>query len=305
MSFGLAARATTAAASLLVLGCASAPVWYDANPMFAVHVWGGFVENPASPADPQRAVVLIDASQSMRAPTPPGPSRVEVARTAASRFVLELPEDASVRVSDIGFGGACAPPRPLGHSAPGTDRIVLAGSLAGREAGAEGSIAQGLVSLAGSLGRGHEATRVVAFTDLNDSCGGDLCAAATALESAGASLDLVVIGEAQVPDCVGAMTRSRGTTDLPATLGERPIPFRVLLDGAVAVEGRVGDAPVEIPAAPVTLVVDLDPPLLLGPMRISPDTVTRLEILDFPHATPPVREWRWEALLVDADPEKS
>jgi hypothetical protein len=302
VSRGLVARATLAVAPLLVLGCASAPVWYDANPMLGVYVWGGFVENPASAADPQRAEVLIDGSASMQKPTRAGPSRVEVAHTAAARFVLELSEDASVRVSDIGSGGACEPPRPLGSSAPGEDRAALVGSLADVEAGAEGSIAQSLVALAGSLGRGHEATRVVAFTDLEDACGGDLCAATAALEAVGASLDLVVIGDAKVPDCVGATKRSLGTTDLPATLGEHPIPFRVLLNGAVAVKGLVGNAPIEIPADPVTVIVDLDPPLSIGPMRHAPDSVTRLEVLDFIHLTPPLREWRWEARLVDPDP---
>jgi hypothetical protein len=177
----------------------------------------------------------------------------------------------------------------------------VAATLARLEAGGEGSIAKGLLALAESLRIRPETTRVAAFTDLSDACGGDLCEAIAALESVGASLDLVVIGGAPIPECVGALKRAAGTGDLPATIGERRIPFRVLLDGAVAVAGQVGDTPVEVPADLVTLVIDLDPPLSIGPLRLTPDAVTWLEILEFPNAQPRVREWRWVALLATAD----
>jgi len=297
------ARARFAVAGLLALGCVSIPRWYDENPRLAVQVWGGFAEAPMSSAEEQRVEVLVDASSAMQSPMSAGPSRAEVARTAATRFVLELPPTATVRVSEIGSGRRCGPPHPLGRSASGEDRLPLAASLASLEAGEDGSIAQGLSELAESLRLEQHPTRVVAFSDLTDPCGGDLCAATAALASVGASLDLVVIGDAPIPECVAATRRSQGTDDLPATVGEEGVPFRVLVGGVVALEGRAGDPPVEAPAEPVTVVIDLDPPLSLGPMRLAPDSVTSLQVLEFPHATPPVREWRWDVLLATGEGE--
>jgi hypothetical protein len=268
-------------------------------------VWGGFAADPVQPLEPLRIEVLVDQSASMQTPMAVGPTRGEVARTAAARFVLGVSDAGTVRLSEIGGAGHCAPPRPIARSESAATRVEMAATLASLEHGGEGSVALALAYMADAIRIRGEPTRVVAFTDLAEACGGDLCAGIADLEAVGASLDLVVIGDAAIPACVAASERAPGPGDLPPTVGARHPTFRVLRaeGGGEVVEGVVGDPPVEVVAEPVLVIVDLDPPLQLGPVRLTPDALTRLEILDFPQLQPRVREWRWEATLRDANPE--
>jgi len=54
----------------------------------------------------------------------------------------------------------------------------------------------------------------------------------------------------------------------------------------------VGGLPVAAPPGPVTVVVDLDPPLRVEG-RFDPGARRLLQVLDFPLLDPPTRQWRW------------
>jgi hypothetical protein len=42
------------------------------------------------------------------------------------------------------------------------------------------------------------------------------------------------------------------------------------------------------------LVMEMKPPSLIGPLLLSPGTLTRVRIVDFPGLDSHVREWRWD-----------
>jgi hypothetical protein len=43
-------------------------------------------------------------------------------------------------------------------------------------------------------------------------------------------------------------------------------------------------------------VIALTPPLEVGPITLAPGGVVRVRVLDFPAASPPVREWSLEVV---------
>ena len=70
-------------------------------------------------------------------------------------------------------------------------------------------------------------------------------------------------------------------------------------------EGRADGSRRRVPAGPVTVLLDLDPPSLIGPLLLSPGTWTHIRVVEFPALDPPVREWAWSTFPLAAGAESS
>lgn len=244
-----------------------------------------------------RVALLIDASASMRAPAVVGVSRLAAAKARAIDVLAMLPPATRVSIDAVGIEAAegCHAAKPiLSPSAPGDLARAAVDPL---EPGGEGSIAEALqatilaLAAEGTIDGAH----IVAFTDLEGPCGGDLCAAVGRLASSGASLDLVVLGGQPTPACVANATAATGPP--PDLLSRARLwRFQVLPAAGGGVYGVSGGRPVLAPPGPARIEVLLDPPLEVGPVTLEPDTLLRLRVLDFPAGIPPVREWSFEVV---------
>jgi hypothetical protein len=142
--------------------------------------------------------------------------------------------------------------------------------------------------------------RLVAISDLDASCGkGNLCDAAAALASAGANLDLVVIGDAPIPACLGQVG---GDAEPPHLMAAAPAPTRATFriigeapgdEAPLPVVGRVGDAAVKVPPGRVRVGVDLEPPVEVGPVDLAPNASLRIRILELPQG----EAQRWQVFI--------
>ena len=183
--------------------------------------------------------LLLDVTSSMQAASTEGVTYLQAARHAAERFLHSLSPDADVTLHVLGtaIGSACTAAVPVEappDTSPGEGLAPIARALPSRS---EGSLASALEAIARRIRseeQGRAGVRFVAISDLDDSCaGGDLCDAAAALASAGADLDLVVIGEAPVPACLGQVGGDE-EPPLLAAAATAPIraTFRVIGEGA-------------------------------------------------------------------------
>ncbi|MDH3686841.1 MAG: hypothetical protein OEP95_11485, partial [Myxococcales bacterium] len=120
----------------------------------------------------------------------------------------------------------------------------------------------------------------------DEGCGGDLCAAVRAIDSAGAKLDLVLLGNRSAPACLrgirGAPAPVAGA--VPATTAP---PFRVEpsppVAGAAGASGVAGRQDVLVRGTGEIAVVLSDPEsLYVGPLKPRPGETLRLRVLDFP-----------------------
>jgi hypothetical protein len=75
----------------------------------------------------------------------------------------------------------------------------------------------------------------------------------------------------------------------------------VLPEAGAAIEGRAGGPPVKAPPGLARIVVGLDPPLEVGPIRLGTGALVRVRVLDFPDADPPVRDWSIEVVTSGGD----
>lgn len=275
----------------------------------AVEVWSGFTQRPgAFRGGPERVEILLDLSTSMRARTAGGPPRYAAARTAALRLVRSLPPQTSVAVRALGVtkgDDACAKAFVVQRPTRGADPDALAPLLASLRPASESSLADAMDHLSQDVGpdggRGLEGTRVVLVTDLGAECGGDLCAAAERLVAGGARLDLVLLSDVVVPQCFAKLA----PPDEPqvALLESTPsrTTFRVEAHeagsnavGDVIGRGNIDGTPITVPPGAASIVLEMRPPSLIGPLVLEPGTLTRVRMLDFPTLDPPVREWRWD-----------
>jgi hypothetical protein len=288
-------RATRGALALLGLGmvglglaCATPP-----PARLRVEVLRGFEQALSESAAEARVEVLLDVTRSMRARTAAGPQRLVAARAAGARLARELPDGTALGLYALGAtGGSCQAVRRVGYSEFGPPRGELAKRIDALESKGEGSLAAALLEIRKGLveQKAADGARIVAITDLEDACGGDLCGAASSLIAAGVPLDLVIVGEAQPPGCLAELEPVRGADSaaIPAV--------RVLAPGADAAllaRGVANGVALVVPAGRAAVEVDLDPPLRLE-RSFAPGAVVRLRVLDFPALDPPVREWRWE-----------
>jgi hypothetical protein len=304
--------------ALVALACATAPeeLSPQATAQVALEIWPGFA-SPAEwpPARPARVEILLDLTLSMQTPTRGGPPRYAAAREAAARLLEILPEETPVGVRALGIarGAECVAATQVAGGSAGRLRPGLPRHLRVTEPAAEGSLAGALEALQRDLSDEIDGTRIVLFTDLDAACGGDLCAAGAALAAQGARFDLVLLSEAEVPDCFADFAPHVALRDLPPTAALRVPDFRVeghrtgsTKRGPVLARGSADGGAVRVPAGPALLVVSLEPQALVGPMLLTADTLTRVRILEFPGLHPPVREWRWDVEpLADPAVERS
>jgi hypothetical protein len=253
--------------------------------------------------------VLLDATSSMQSASTEGVIHLRAARHAAQRFLRSISSDADVTLHVLGtvIGSTC--PDAVSVKAPpgspaGEGLARMAGALPSRS---EGSLAAALGAIARRIrseGQGRAGVRVLAISDLAGSCGErDLCDAAAALSSAGADLDLVVMGGAPVPVCLERI----GGDEEPPRLAAPPIPptraaFRVTREeepeqAPPAAMGRVGETAVTLAPGRVRIRVDLDPPVDVGPVELAPNASLRIRILEVSASEPQ----RWQVFVDGAD----
>jgi hypothetical protein len=259
------------------------------------------------PAVPPPIHVLVDVTSSMQTASTEGVTHLRAARHAAGRFLRSLSPDADVTLHVLGaaIGSTCThavPVKAPPDSPAGVGLARIAGALPSRS---EGSLAGALEAIARRI-RSEEkervGVRVLAISDLDGSCGErDLCDAAAALSSAGADLDLVVMGEAPVPVCLERI----GGDQEPPLLAASPIPpnraaFRVTREeepgqAPPPAVGMVGGAALKVAPGRVRIRVDLDPPVDVGPVELAPNASLRIRILEVSAGEPQ----RWQ-VFVDA-----
>jgi hypothetical protein len=299
--------ARAGAAALLLgglAGCAAAPTptqSEDASPggasaSLAVDVYGG-LDVPGAAPEQERVELVMDLTRSMLLPAPGGATRLARARHAAAELLASLEAGADVSLRGVGHraaSGCAASERLAEHLARG-DAAALDARLRAAQPQAEASLAQTLDEVGRDLEReaAARATRVVVLSDLDDSCGGDLCAAAARLVERGAWLQLVPTGAAAAPACLAELLPSPA---LPRASASADAPFTVTsADTDRALEilavGRAGDGFVPVPPGVVSLLVHLEPPERIGPFRLDPGDAARVRILDDRSAG---RTWRLE-----------
>jgi hypothetical protein len=300
------------AGGLVALACAALeqePSRFFAAPepeaRVAVEILRGFTQPPEAPRpSPERVEILLDLTNSMREATPGGPARFVAAREAALRLLEALPEETAIGLRALGVanGAACVESTQIAEAAEaGGSRPRLVSYLRAIQPVSEGSLGAALEALHRDLGDEAARSRVVLFTDLGAECGGDLCQSGSALVAAGAQLDLVLLNDAVVPECVTGFAPA----DPPRTavrVMQPPVPiYRVEAHvtgseqpGKLLARGRADGSPIRVPAGAATVSLEMDPPSIIGPMLLAPDALTRVRVLDFPTLDPHVREWRWD-----------
>jgi hypothetical protein len=248
-------------------------------------------------AGPASLVVLVDQSESMRERLPGGASRAAAARAGATSLLRAAPPGSELSVRVLGGDGVC----DSGTAIRSSDPEVLARVVSQLEPRGAGSLAAALEAVRAGLHDRERAarTRVVAFTDLEPRCGGDLCAAAAALVETGSSLDLVVLGGSSAPLCLAQVEAPAGPPSFLAHPSPPPA-FRVEAEAEpephVLLEGTAGDPVAALPPGPARVLLQLDPPLVLGPFDFASGTLTRVRVVDLPRLGPEGRAWRVETL---------
>jgi hypothetical protein len=236
-----------------------------------------------------------------------GGSRASEAYSRASELLLSLPQGTEITLRAQGHRAeaSCALPERLAGPAIPTLRRTLVRQLEGLGPGTEGSLPAALAGIRLELERDGalRRTSVVAFTDLDSHCGGDICEEARALVEAGARLVVVALGEAPLPACLGELQGSQPESHQQSPRFA-PAPPRFLIhasesraegvEPAPLARGRAGEGPVEVPAGLITMVVELDPPETIGPFRVEPGRAAHVRLLDYPQARLPTRIWRVE-----------
>ena len=293
-------RAAGVIAALAAAACQGPPPSAPAE--VSIEIMGGYALRPQAPAPgPERVELLIDVTSSLRA-GPPGAETFRAARSAAARFVETLPAETPVGVRALGLtpGTGCSSAVLLGGGRRELTRAEVGRRLESLSPAGEGSLAVALAELGGALKAREELahSRVVVFSDLGAECGGDICDAAEMLLDAGARLDFVVLGEAPAPACFETMTAQEPPPD--ESLRLRPPVFRIVAydpgperEPFLLAEGRADGTRRRVPAGPVTVLLDFEPPSLIGPLVLSPGTWTHIRVVEFPGLDPPVREWIW------------
>lgn len=309
------------AAALFAAGCANPPAQEveSGAGQVAVDVYGGLGgPAPAAGGGSKRLEVVLDVSSSMLERSRDGSPHVDAARAGANDLVYSVRDGMEIAVRALGNVPAniAAEPGPnegpsRNHCVP-SQRIVdpvvterrepIAERISDVSVASESSLASALDSVRRDLilESASSRTRVVVFSDLDDSCGGDLCKAASALVDSGAWLEIVPIGRSNPPECLAALRPTSATPFVDSRFRVKPPTFRV--EGArgpspkapVLATGETGGVPVTVPAGLVTVHVGLDPPEEVGPFMVRPGELARIRVLDAFDAALPTRVWRVE-----------
>jgi len=297
----MSARAALAGAfaAACALACASDAAAPGNVARVSVEVLRGFSPADVAPRETTApVVVLLDATRSMLEPTRQGATHWAAAQRAATRFANELPSQRAIWLYELGAVDApdCQSVYRGSRAANAAARSPLVEEIAALRPQGEGGLATALERVRDELWRGDAlmGARVVVFSDLVPGCGGDVCAAAAKLITGGARIDVVAIGEMQVPACL------RETTGLaeslpPPTTSDAPVHFRIEVaqpEPMVVGCSDAGGLPVAAPVGRGTVVVELDPPLRVE-AYFAAGRRHVLQVLDFPALDPETRHWRW------------
>ncbi|MGH0035519.1 MAG: vWA domain-containing protein [Myxococcota bacterium] len=272
----------------------------------AVDVYGGIGgPNPAGPALPKRVHVVMDVTASMLEQSPDGARHVDAAQGEAAQLLYSLGEGTEIAVSAFGNreSQVCVAAERVVAPVVPERREPLVQRMQDLPPLSEGSLSEAIESVREDLIRDAAAsrTRVVVFTDLDGSCGGDLCRAAESLVEEGAWLEIVTLGNAVPPACLASL-RPAIAPPVAGRFGYRAKPpgFRVERARAgrgrpeLLGEGHAGEGPVMVAAGLVTVVLDLDPPEEIGPFLVEPGSFARVRLLNAFDAALPTRVWRVE-----------
>jgi len=300
--------ATLAAAAAWLASCASPSAGPVGVAQVSLESYRGLpAPEEGATALPRRFDILVDLTESMGRPGGDGRPLASNAYSRAAELLHSLPQGAEITLRAQGHqaGPSCALPQRLAGPAIPTLRTAFVRQLEGLGPRSEGSLPAALAHIRLELEREEAVrrTRVVLFTDLDSHCGGDFCAEARALLEAGAQLEVVALAEASVPPCLAELQASRARSHRQSPRFAPPPPlFRIhtteaggeKFDPAPVARGRAGEEPVAVPAGLITMVVELDPPEIIGPFRVEPGKSARVRMLDYPQARPPTRIWRVE-----------
>jgi hypothetical protein len=290
-----------------ILSCATPPEEGEVLPArVAVDVYGGIGgPNPPGPPAPRRVHLVMDVTPSMLEESPDGGRHIDAARGEAAQLLYSLREGTEIAISALGNveSERCVRPERIVSPVVPERQEPLLQRIEDLPPLSEGSLSAAIDAVRDDVVRDAAAarTRVVVFTDLDGSCGGDLCRAAEALVDAGAWLEIVTLGNAVPPACLADLRPSiaQPTADRLGLRG-RPPSFRVERArqgrGRPEVLGRgyAGEGPVKVAAGLVTVVLDLDPPEEIGPFRVEPGAFARVRLLNAFDAALPTRVWRVE-----------
>jgi len=296
----MSARSIAAAiAAFGWLACASGPGLPSDYTRVSVEVLRGFSPEDVAPHETTAPVVLLlDATRSMLEPTQQGASHFLAAQRAATRFANGLPSQRAMWLYALGAsdGPDCLPVSRGTRATTAAARGSLVEEILNMQPRGEGGLAAALESLRAELMRADSlmGARVVVFSDLVPACGGDMCAAAAKLLAGGARLDVVAIGDAEVPACLKEPTGLAETMNPPPT-ADRSVHYRLELatpEPMIVGCSEVGGPPIAAPAGRGTVVVELDPPLRVD-ATFAPGRHHVLQVIDFPALDPATRHWRW------------
>jgi Ca-activated chloride channel family protein len=269
----------------------------------AVEVYGALAPVPAA-ASPQRVELVLDLTRSMLARDAAGDTRAESAKRGASELTATLRAGTELGLRSLGHRPGAA--RACSESErvvdpPADDRDTAARRLRALAPRSEASLAAALEAVRLDLEREASAgrTRVVVFTDFEDSCGGDLCGTAHRLVADGAWLEIVAQGPAVPPACLADLEPpAREAPSAAAAAAPAPLRFEVssARDARAPAgwtgAGQAGEGPLTVPPGLVTLQVQLDPPEEIGPIRVEPGEQVRVTLVD--GGGPGLRTWRVE-----------
>ncbi len=299
-------------AGVALLGLACAPVAPTQGPArVSVRVEGGVGEPPWPPEAASPVHVVVDLTPSVGEASPADTSPEAAVRQLAARTLRGLTADrpTTLHLLGIATGASCTPAIPLGTPRDAKSPQALAALAEDLQAVSESSLGEALQAVALDLRRnvGGPGGRVIVISDFSTECGGDPCAAGQALADLGAEIDWVVVGARPVPSCLAAIGDDPPQVLLSAARPvEHMVRYRVERGvrrapegpgaGGQGVEEQVtiargrGGETVTVPSGEATVVVDLQPPVVVGPLALQPGVETRIRVLDDPVADPPVRE---------------
>ena len=297
MSARAALRALVAGAC--ALACASDAAAPGDVARVSVEVLRGFsAEDVAARESTAPVVLLLDATRSMEQPTRHGASHWVAAQRAAGRFATELPSQRAAWIYALGANEAtgCQNVARGSRATNAAARGPVLEQISALRPMGEGGLASAIETVRDELWRSEAllGARVVVFSDFVPECGGDVCAAAAKLITGGARLDVVAIGEMQVPACLRDTTGLAESLPPPPT-ADRPVHFRIEVaqpEPMVVGCSDAGGLPVAAPVGRGTVVVELDPPLRVE-TYFAAGRRHVLQVLDFPTLDPQTRHWRW------------
>jgi len=277
-----------------LLGCLTPPP-ADGPAELVVEVLQGIrpasLEGLAQPA-PSWVVADLGAAD-------PASTLAAAKRAATVRYLAALSAGSLSGLVLVGTPGseACGPPQLLRSSGSGA-AASFAARLRTLAPGPQGSLGRALERLDQEL-EGQPlvpAPRLVVFSDFTGSCPVDSCAAAASLVQRGIQIDWVAVGPAPLPACLlnlGPPSTAAGMgIDLRPTVREVSLQVQphhagslaTQVDGAPlprAADGRTGQLLTLAPGVG-RVVVGLDPPMVIWPVWLEPNRLTRIRILDSP-----------------------